>query len=119
MKMQGNTLSAVLVMVPILFGADVFAQSAVRPSDAQVAAGEGAITEGALKGHIRFLADDLLEGRGPGSRGDEIAQRYIATQFETLGLKPAAPGGGWYQPVPLVGVKANVPTSVKFKRGGE
>jgi alcohol dehydrogenase (cytochrome c) len=55
------------------------------------------IDEGVLRGHIRFLADDLLEGRGPGTRGDELTQLYMATQFQTLGLQPAAPDGSWLQ----------------------
>jgi Zn-dependent M28 family amino/carboxypeptidase len=91
----------------------------MRPDDAQVAAAELAVTEPALKGHIRFLADDLLEGRGPGSRGDELAQRYIASHFESLGLKPAAPDGGWYQKVPLVGVTARVPAALSFQHGND
>src|SRR3954451_19853731 len=95
------------------------AQHAIQPDAAQVAAAESAITEPALRGHIRFLASDLLEGRGPGSRGDELAQQYIAAQFESLGLKPAAPGGGWFQPVPLVGVTARVPEAATFRQGEE
>jgi Zn-dependent M28 family amino/carboxypeptidase len=111
-------LSAVLLVAP---GFDQFgrAQNTIQPSAAHIAAAEAAITESALRGHIRYLADDLLEGRGPGSRGDELARRYIATQFESLGIKPAAPGGGWYQPVPLVGVTAQVPATASFTRGGE
>src|SRR5262245_52636525 len=95
------------------------AQDVIRPDDAQIAAAELAINEAALRGHIRFLADDLLEGRGPGSRGDELAQHYIAAQFQSLGLKPAAPGGGWFQSVPLVGVTAHVPATLKFQHGAE
>jgi Zn-dependent M28 family amino/carboxypeptidase len=90
-------------------------QDVIRPADAHVAAAELAINEQALRGHIRFLADDLLEGRGPGSRGDELAQRYIAAQFESLGLKPSAPEGGWVQRVPLVGVTTHVPARLKFQ----
>src|SRR6478609_11484500 len=93
------------------------AQNGVRPSDEQVAAAEMAITEAAIRGHIRFLADDLLEGRAPGSRGDELAQRYIAAHFESLGLTPAAPGGGWFQSVPLVGVTAHIPPTLNFLHG--
>jgi Zn-dependent M28 family amino/carboxypeptidase len=78
-------------------------------------AAESAIHEQGLRGHIRFLADDLLEGRGPGTRGDELAQRYIASQFETLGLRPAAGSGGWYQEVPLVGVRTLAPETVSFR----
>jgi Zn-dependent M28 family amino/carboxypeptidase len=88
---------------------------AQEPSPAHIASAELAITEPALRGHIRFLASDLLEGRGPGSRGDELAQAYIAAQFESLDLKPAAPGGGWFQPVPLVGVTAHVPATLNFQ----
>src|SRR5438045_367456 len=97
----------------------LWAQDGIRPEEAHVAAAEGAITEGAIRGHIRFLADDLLEGRGPGSRGDELAQRYIAAQYESLGFKPAAPGGGWFQSVPLVGVTAHVPATLTFGHGND
>jgi Zn-dependent M28 family amino/carboxypeptidase len=73
------------------------------------------IHEAALRGHIRFLADDLLEGRGPGSRGDALTQKYIATQFQTLGLQPAAPDGSWLQSVPLVGVKSHAPATITLR----
>jgi len=43
---------------------------------------------GALRSHVDFLADDLLEGRDTGSRGHEIAARYAASIFELLGLEP-------------------------------
>lgn len=46
--------------------------------------------------HFRFLSDDLFEGRGPGTRGGELAGNYIATQFERIGLRPAGPDGGWF-----------------------
>ena len=77
------------------------------------------ITEQALRGHIQFLADDLLEGRGPGSRGDELTQLYLQTQFRIHGLAPAAPNGSYLQPVPLVGVKTNSPATVLVSRGSE
>lgn len=54
-----------------------------------------------IESHLRFLADDLLEGRDTGSRGHEIASLYIAEQFRALGLKGAAADGGYYQQVPL------------------
>src|SRR4029079_15174456 len=95
------------------------AQNVIRPLEMQVAAAELAITEAALKAHIRFLADDLLEGRGPGSRGGELAQRYIAAQFQSLGFKAAAPGGSWFQPLPLVGVTAHVPPTIKFSHNAK
>ena len=66
-----------------------------------VASALHAIRPEAIEAHIRFLADDLLEGRAPGSRGFEIASRYVETHFRTLGLHPAGVEGGFIQPVPL------------------
>lgn len=77
------------------------------------------IDEATLRGHVRFLADDLLEGRGPGSRGDAVTQLYLATQFQSLGLEPAAADGSWFQPVPLVGVRTNAPATVTFRHDDE
>jgi hypothetical protein len=54
-----------------------------------------------VKAHVAFLADDLLEGRDAGTRGYDIAARYVATQFQMLGLEPAGTSGGWYQNVPF------------------
>ncbi len=84
---------------------------------AQTESGASSINEASIRGHVRYLADDLLEGRGPGSRGDELTQLYIATQFETLGLQPAAGNGKWLQPFPLVGVRTIAPPNVVFKKG--
>jgi hypothetical protein len=55
----------------------------------------------AIRAHMRFLADDMLEGRGTGTRGYELAAKYVATQFEALGLEPAGIEHTYYQPVPL------------------
>lgn len=57
-----------------------------------------------ISAHVRFLANDLLEGRGPGQRGGEIAAQYIATQFALNGLKPAGDNGTYFQRVPLYAV---------------
>ena len=58
-----------------------------------------------IRAHVEFLASDLLEGRGTGARGGDIAAEYIGTQFESYGLKPAGDNGTFYQDVPMVGVK--------------
>lgn len=52
-----------------------------------------------VKAHVAFLADDLLEGRDTGSRGHEIAARYVANQFAGFGLKPGGENGTWFQRV--------------------
>ena len=54
--------------------------------------------------HVRFLSSDLLEGRGTGQRGGDIAAEYIAAQFALYGLKPAGDKGTYMQKVPMVGI---------------
>jgi len=73
----------------------------------------------AVRGHVRYLASDLLEGRGPASRGDRLAEEYIAAQMEALGLQPAAPGGGWFQPFDIIGITSQAPPAARFGRGGQ
>ncbi|MCP3141223.1 M28 family metallopeptidase [Pyxidicoccus xibeiensis] len=74
----------------------------------------GAIVPEVLRAHVRFLASDLLEGRGPGTRGDALAQAYIASQFEALGLKPAGTDGSFLQPFDLVGITSQ-PKGMTFR----
>ena len=62
-----------------------------------------AVRADVLRGHMEFLASDALEGRGTGARGGELAAKYIAAQFERLGLEPAGESGTWFQPIPLSG----------------
>ncbi len=57
-----------------------------------------------IRAHVKFLSSDLLEGRGPGKRGAELAAEYIATQFALNGLKPAGDNGTFYQKVDLYAV---------------
>src|SRR5580692_9781532 len=57
-----------------------------------------------IRAHVRFLSLDLLEGRGPGTRGAELAAEYIATQFALDGVKPAGDDGTFFQRVPLMAV---------------
>jgi Zn-dependent M28 family amino/carboxypeptidase len=85
----------------------VFAQQSVPeiagvPAAARQAA--DSIDPEQIRAHVRFLADDLLEGRGPGTRGGDIAAKYIATQFALDGLKPAGDDGTYFQKVPLYAV---------------
>src|SRR5438105_4771890 len=57
-----------------------------------------------IRAHVKFLSSDLLEGRGTGQRGGDIAAEYIATQFAIHGLKPAGDNGTYMQKVPMVGI---------------
>jgi hypothetical protein len=74
----------------------------------------------ALRAHMLFLADDLLEGRAPGTRGYDLAARYVAARFEALGLEPAGSDGSYYQPVPLRRVRLIPEASgLELLRGNE
>jgi len=64
------------------------------------------VTTAAMDAHLRYLADHLLEGRAPATRGGELAARYIAAQFQAIGLRPAGPNDSYYQPVTLIGMTA-------------
>jgi Zn-dependent M28 family amino/carboxypeptidase len=77
------------------------------------------ITRGSLEGTIRFLSSDALEGRGPATRGDQLARLYLATQLESLGLQPGGPNGQWQQPFDIVGIKAQFPRTWSFQGKSE
>ena len=71
-----------------------------------VKAAEDSIDPEKIRAHVKFLSDDLLEGRGPGLRGSEIAAQYIATQFALYGLKPGGDNGTYLQQINMVGMNA-------------
>jgi len=75
--------------------------------------------EAEYRAHFGFLADDLCEGRAPGTRGGELAALYIATQFQAFGLRPISEEAGYEQRVPLAGNLTHH-ESVRFSlRAGE
>ena len=57
-----------------------------------------------IRAHVKFLSSDLLEGRGVGTRGGQIATEYIATQLTLAGVKPAGDNGTYFQNFTLIGV---------------
>lgn len=113
--MRTIRVAAVAVALPLLIAA---APSPATITPAEKAAA-GAITPQRLLAHIRYLADDLLEGRGPATRGDRLAQAYIATQMEGMGLEPAGPNGSWFQPFDIVGVNSKSPDTTLFRKGSD
>ena len=76
------------------------------------------LTQAALEAPIRFLASDLLEGRGPATRADELTRLYLQTQLEGLGYQPAFANGAWQQPFDIVGLKAQFPKTWSFSGPG-
>ena len=97
-----------LATIAVLSLSSAIAQPAPVPAIAGVpeAARQAATSIDAekIRAHVRFLADDLLEGRGPGTRGGDIAAKYIGTQFSLYGLQPAGDNGTYFQKVPLYAV---------------
>jgi hypothetical protein len=77
------------------------------------------ITPNEISGHLRFLSDDLLEGRKPGTAGDSLAILYLASELEAFGYKPGGDNGTFLQAVPLVELHAEVPHDVVFQAGGQ
>jgi len=98
---------AVIALTIVALATTAISQRPSRP------ASSSQINEDRLRAHIKFLSDDRLEGRGTGARGGELAALYIAEQFEAMGLKGAGAKGSFWQPVSLVGVKADPQTILR------
>jgi Zn-dependent M28 family amino/carboxypeptidase len=94
------------------------AAAALSLSCAAAAQEAPAVPETALRAHLSFLADDLLEGRGTGQRGGLLAVRYLETQAAAIGLKPLA-NGGYRQPVRIQGTKQQPGSVASFNAGGK
>jgi len=110
--MTTTPLTVVCLLSSLALGAPSRGVSPAEKAAAQ------SITQDLLRAQIRFLASDLLEGRGTASRGDQLAEQYVATRFEGLGLKPGGPDGKWYQPVELVEVNGR-PETLTFSGNGK
>jgi Zn-dependent M28 family amino/carboxypeptidase len=74
----------------------------------------------AIRADMRFLSDSLLEGRRTGTRGQEIAAKFMAAQFEAMGLKPAGDKGTYFQSVPFRGSHVDASqTTMRWTVGGK
>jgi len=103
----------------IALAAVALASAAAAPDaslpDAVETAARTYITRAALEASIRFLSSDLLEGRGPATRGDQLARLYLQTRLEAMGYRPAFANGAWQQPFDIVGIKGQFPKSWSFQ----
>ena len=72
-----------------------------------------------IRAHVKFLSSDLLEGRGVGTRGGDLATEYLATQFELIGAKPAGDNGSYFQRVPMVGTTTEPSATLAVEAGGK
>ena len=99
-------LTTAIVFAPVAHGQQPGANSVPAIPGLPQAARDAAASIDAekIRAHVRFLSLDLLEGRGPGTRGAELAAEYIATQFALAGVEPGGDNGTYFQRVPLVAV---------------
>jgi len=114
-----STLSLLISLLTALFAAAApAAKTAAKPSVLHLPPGADRaakrIDRDTLEAPIRFLADDLLEGRAPATRGDELARRYLESSLQLLGYQPGAPGGAWQQPFEIVGITSHMPNAWDF-----
>ena len=90
------------------------AQSPAVP-DAVEQVARSYITRDALEAPIRFLSSDLLEGRGPATRADQLTRLYLQTRLEGMGYRAAFGTGAWQQPFDIVGIQSQFPKSWSFQ----
>ncbi len=76
------------------------------------------IDMGRVSAHVRILASDAFEGRGPGTPGEAKTVEYIVAQFKAEGLEPAGDGGGWTQAVTLNRFATRPGASTSVRAGG-
>jgi Zn-dependent M28 family amino/carboxypeptidase len=81
-------------------------------------AGFEEISAARIRSHVKFLASDLLEGRGVGTRGGQLTTEYLATQFALVGAKPAGENGTYFQKVMLVGTTTSKDVSLSISGQG-
>jgi Zn-dependent M28 family amino/carboxypeptidase len=91
-----------VVIVAVLAGQE--RSGSPRPGLARASSGAALdeIRGEQIAAHVQFLSDDLLEGRGPSTRGGDLAARYLAAQLTLLGFEPAGENGTYFQQVAIV-----------------
>jgi len=118
-----STILAVVLGVLVLVSAPAPAQQDSGPSPmsflpAGADRAAATIDRATLRAPVRFLADDLLGGRGPATRGDRLARLYLSTELESMGYQPAF-DGSWQQPFDVVGINAHPPKTWTFSAGSQ
>ena len=94
------------------------ATPSTSPPESQIPIGQlPPIDTDAVLAHTKVLSSDEYQGRGPGTKGEELTVRYIENEFKKIGLQPGNTDGTYVQKVPLVGITA-APAPLTFKKGG-
>jgi Zn-dependent M28 family amino/carboxypeptidase len=102
MKLRLSALVCMILSIAVAPAAQAQVPPVIVPP--AIKAAEASINAEKIRAHVRFLADDLLEGRAPGLRGGDLAAKYIATQFALYGLRPAGDNGTYLQQVKFFGM---------------
>lgn len=76
-----------------------------------------AISPERIKSDVAYLSSDRLEGRGPGTRGEELTTEFIAGEFKKAGLKPMGENGTYFQPVPLMRIFTSPKSTLQMMKG--
>jgi Zn-dependent M28 family amino/carboxypeptidase len=106
--MSRHTSSSILARV-VLVGAAIATAAVVLAASSR----DASVSADRMLAHVKYLASDELEGRGPGSRGEELAVAYLSSQLKELGCKPGNPDGSYTQKVPMYGFEVtNAPELV-------
>src|SRR6204780_4707930 len=77
------------------------------------------ISSSRIREDVKYLSSALLEGRGVGQKGGDLATQYIADQFAKAGAKPAGDNGTYFQKVPLVGIDPQPETQLSAGARGK
>ena len=109
----------VTAAVAVLSSALLLPRAAPAPGAAAKPSGPvlAAITDRGLRADVKFLADDLLEGRAPSTHGGNLAAQYVATRFKLLGLRPGGEGGTYDQQVTIVESRVDASAGVTVTGG--
>jgi len=112
-RSAGQNLFAALA-IALLLAAQWGCSGAPSKPDAAL---QSLIADALLK-HIRTLSSEEFEGRGPGSKGEQLTVQYLEEQFRAAGLGPGNPNGSFEQLVPLVGITPDPGMKLTFSGRG-
>lgn len=96
-KMKSGYLTILLILIQQFLGFAQVRNSVIDPSQ---------FSSSEFFRHVNFLGSDLLEGRGTGMNGGNLAARYLALEFNRIGLKPVGNDNTYYQNIPMHGSRA-------------
>jgi hypothetical protein len=112
MKTMLRTVAiAALITLAAACGRDAPPEATPEPLPAErqpVEQGLAVIGDEGIETHLQFLADDARKGRMTGTPEYDEAAKYVARQFEAIGLEPGGEDGGWFQPVPMLANRIDV-----------